>query len=160
MNFREMSQKLSGKPTTEKQEKKNHPEVVIQIPGTENLESAIWSRDGKDGTKKYSFSLSRRYGRNLENLTRSFSLTSAEAYEVLYSHWYLFEFFSNQGPLDERKGFADLALRLATAFEFKTQPQRTEVTATPQVVNGATFAQAALANGSTQSTPPVFAQAR
>lgn len=145
-------QALSGQRTDN--EERNPPSLVIKIPGSDNLESGIWSRKGRDGIVRHSFSLSRRYGKNLGKLSRTFNVEPRDGVQVLHAYWYLFSKFAEEESLatDIRQGFADLALRLATAFEFDAVSRATQADHETQVVNGTTLSGQAAATGNTPVT--------
>ena len=156
-----LAQATRGRNTTTEQSGKqvdNPPHAILRVPNTE-LEFGLWGRTARDGTKRYSFSLSRTYSKRGEKLlARTFRVDPANAAEVIYAYSYAFETFSNdQGlSLEVRQGFADLALRLATAFEFTTQNPSAQPDAEMQLVNGGTLSQAAGQSGSVNGTSSVL----
>ena len=92
--------------------RKNPPERVIKVPHTQ-LESGIWSRDGRYG-KQYSFSIS---GRNGEELFRTFGPEHLP--DIALTVYVLSRHFSQGSDGVSKKvqaGLADLADRLESLF--------------------------------------------
>ena len=104
---------------------RNRPERVIKVPQSQ-LESGIWSREGKFG-KQYSFSIS---GRDGERLFRTFGPELLP--DIALTVYVLSRYFSQSTDGVSKKvqaGLADLADKLETLFGgTKSRPEsNTEV---------------------------------